>query len=272
MLYGHLINNGKNGVSMSSKLYRLHELINPADSRSLVIDTSNALSVGSLPGLEDFSKAVIPLLSLIDGIVTSPGQARNLSMRTHQDAALIVRGNWTNALRGDDFVLPPEKINYVSLLTPSDALDLGAAALVIHFLLGYEEEIEAKCLHQAVHLSLEGARVGMPILVDVQPTGPRVALWSKAIELGVSYILESGADGIAIPWPGGASLETIQKMAGNVPVWVKPGCLELSDPVFTETLVLGCTGFWLNEGLFTTDDPGGLLRLIAELVHATVEA
>ncbi|MCK4897723.1 MAG: hypothetical protein KAS38_03010, partial [Anaerolineales bacterium] len=121
---------------MNNKLYRLRELVNPIDGRSLVVDTSNGLVLGALPGLEQFGEAVSPLLPLLDGIVTSPGQARNLNTRTRQEAALLVRADWTNALRGDDFVLPPENIEYISLLDPSDALDLGANALVMHFILG----------------------------------------------------------------------------------------------------------------------------------------
>jgi DhnA family fructose-bisphosphate aldolase class Ia len=95
---------------MNNKHYRMSEFINPADGRSLVVDTSNSLVLGVLPGLEHFADAVNPLLPLLDGIVTSPGQARKLGPRTNQEAALLIRADWTNALRGDDFVLPPETI------------------------------------------------------------------------------------------------------------------------------------------------------------------
>ena len=156
---------------MHNKQIRLKELLNPADDRSLVVDTSNGLVLGALPGLEQFSEVVTPLLPSLDGLVTSPGQSRNLGTRTHQEAALIVRADWTNALRGDDFVLPPENIEYLPLLEPGDALDLGANALVMHFILGYEEQIEAQCLKRAVNLALNGLNQGMPLIVDVQPIG-----------------------------------------------------------------------------------------------------
>jgi len=85
---------------MSNKPYRMSELINPADGHSLLVDTSKRLVLGTLPGLEHFIEAVSPLLPLLDGIVTSPGQARKLGPRTRQDAALLIRSDWTNALRG----------------------------------------------------------------------------------------------------------------------------------------------------------------------------
>ena len=257
---------------MENKQYRLKELFRPSDSRSLVVDTSNALVLGALPGLERFKDAVQPLLSLIDGIVTSPGQAHNLGTRTHQQAGLIVRADWTNALRGDDFVLPPENIKYLPLLEPNDALDLGANALVMHFILGYQEQIEADCLNRAVNLALDGLNLGMPLIVDVQPIGPRVVLFNKAVELGVSYALESGADGIAIPWPGRDSFETIQAMCSQTPVWIKPGSLDVDQPELAEALELSAAGLWLDERLFALDDPAVSLQALRDLVHARVEA
>lgn len=257
---------------MHNKQIRLKELLNPADDRSLVVDTSNGLVLGALPGLEQFSEVVTPLLPLLDGLVASPGQSRNLGTRTHQEAALIVRADWTNALRRDDFVLPPENIEYLPLLEPGNALDLGANAMVMHFILGYEEQIEAQCLKRAVNLALDGLNLGMPLIVDVQPIGPRVVLMNKAIELGVSYAIESGADGIVVPWPGTQSFETIQAMSSGLPVWVKPSELETDAPELAEALDLGAAGFWLDERIFAVDDPAATLQALQALVHAPVEA
>jgi DhnA family fructose-bisphosphate aldolase class Ia len=256
---------------MNNKQYRLKELINPIDGRGLIFDTSNGLVFGALPGLEQFGEALAPLLPLLDGVVTSPGQARNLGLRTREQAALIVRSDWTNALRGDDFVLPPENVEYLPLLEVKDTLDLGANALVMHFILGFEEEIEAQCLKRAVNLALDGLSLGMPLIVDVQPIGPRVVLMNKAIELGVSYALESGADGIAIPWPGTASFETIQTMCSSLPVWVKPASLEADSPKLTAALEHGAAGFWLDERIFVNDDPPATMQALHAQVHPLVE-
>ncbi len=50
---------------MNSKQYRMSELLNPADGHSLVIDTSNGLVLGALPGLEHFEEAVQPVAAVI---------------------------------------------------------------------------------------------------------------------------------------------------------------------------------------------------------------
>jgi DhnA family fructose-bisphosphate aldolase class Ia len=221
----------------------------------LIVETSGGLSLGPLPGLENFAAGVRPILPLVDGVVCSPGQARKLSGRTRRDAALLLRADWTNALRDPDFVLPPETISHLPLISPESALDLGASALVLYFLLGYAEEIEAGCLRRTVQTALAGAAVGMPLIVDVQPLGPRVVLHKKAIELGVSYAMEAGADGVAIPWPGQDSFKTIITMAAEVPVWVKPSALEEAQAEFSQALELGGTGVWLHEGVFARPEP-----------------
>ena len=255
---------------MISKRYRMHELINPADDRSLVVNTSSGLSLGALPGLEDYTTAVTPLLPWIDGVVASPGQSRNLMSRSRTEAGLLISGDWTNAFRGQDFVLPPEHIQYIPLIGAQDALDLGANALVMNFLLGHEETIDAQCIKRVVQLALEGSTMGMPLIVDVHPIGPRVVLQPKAIELGVSYALEGGADGIAIPWPGGASFVDIQTMAAEVPVWVKP---QTADPTATELdemFAAGVTNLWLDESIFAGDDPLATVQAFAGLIHAQI--
>lgn len=252
---------------MSSKSYRLREFINPADHHSLIVGTSAGLMLGSLPGLEHFSDAVTSILPLVDGVICSPGQARKLSGRTRQDAALLVRADWTNALRGADFVLPPEIISHIPLLTPQDALDLGASALVLYFLLGNTEEIEAGCLRRTVQTALDGAQIGMPLIVDVQPVGPRVVLYKKAVELGVSYALEGGADGVAVPWPGKDSFETIMTMAAEIPIWVKPSTLEGAEAELSQAMELGGTGLWLGEEVFAQPEPGNSLTAFSAQMH-----
>jgi DhnA family fructose-bisphosphate aldolase class Ia len=252
---------------MDSKAYRLRELINPADGHSLVVDASAGLSLGPLPGLEQFAPAVQQVLPLVDGLIASPGKVNNLTGRTRSDAALLVRADWTNALRESDFVLPPEHISHLPLLSPLDALDLGASAMVVYFLLGFEEQIEAGCLRNTVHLALEGTKVGMPLITDVQAIGPRVVLESKAIELGVSYSLEAGADGVAVRWPGEASFRTIIAMASGVPVWIKPSQLPVLDSELQQVLDLGGSGLWLDHQLFAVENFPRLLEAIDGQLH-----
>jgi DhnA family fructose-bisphosphate aldolase class Ia len=182
----------------------------------------------------------------------------------------LVRADWTSALRSQDFVLPPETISHIPLLSPMEGLDLGASALILYFLLGYDEQIEAGCLKNTVQLALQGGQIGLPLIVDVQPNGPRVVLRGKAIELGVSYALEGGADGVAIPWPGRASLESILKMMAGLPVWIKPTSIEAMGNELPDALDLGAAGLWLDERLFALDAPKATLVMLRAQVHQLI--
>ena len=235
--------------------YRIREFVNPADQRSLVVDTSAGMVLGARPGLERFGAATKPILPHVDGIVTSPGQARYLNQRTRQDAALLIRTDWMNSLRGEDFVLPPETTYSIALVDVTDVLDLGASAIVMHMPLGYPETIEADSVKRMVSFALAGAEKGLPLIVDVLATGSRIVLLNKAIELGVSLALEGGASGIVIPWPGSESFQTIMKMVDDVPVWIKPEQPDPNNPLIQEALDLGAVGIWLGDDLFAEADP-----------------
>jgi DhnA family fructose-bisphosphate aldolase class Ia len=247
-------------------MLRMKEFFNGADSRSLIIDVSAGMVLGALPGLEDFAATLRPSLALVDGVVCAPGRLRGLEGRTKQEAGLLMRMDWSNSRRGRDFVLPPAQIRTFPLFSAKEASDFGAVGMAISFLLGYEEDIEAACMKATVTLALEGKAVGMPLVVEVCPTGPRVSLPGKAVELGASYALEGGADVIALPYPGTASLKTISQFV-SVPWLVKPTSFAAAEKEVEEALALDGAGVWLDHTLFSLADPQQTLQWLAELVH-----
>ncbi len=233
----------------------------------MLLDASAGLSLGALPGLEDFSASVHPVLSWLDGLVCGPGQLRRLVSPIRSNPALLVRMDWTNTLRGDAFPLPPETATHIFILEANDALELGATGMVISFLLGYEEAIEAACLKAAVQLSLAGKDLGLPLVVEVRPSGPRVSLPGKAVELGASYALESGADVIIVPYPGLDSLKTISVMV-SVPWLLKPTSAEKTACEWEEALGLGTSGLWLDH---TWLGPSSPLKQYSDRLHKLPE-
>ncbi len=247
---------------------RLREFLRSKDGRGVIVDTSAGLALGSLPGLDDFGSGVRPILAAADGVVCSPGQLRRLTARTHGDAALLVRVDWTNTLRGADFALPPAESHRVPLLGAREAFDLWAVAMVASFLLGYEEEIEAACLQNCVQWALEGKALGLPLVVEARPTGPRVAIPDKAVELCASYALEAGADVIVVPYPGSRALEEIGQFV-SVPWLCKPSSPEAEAEV-VEALERGAAGAWLDHSLFSQPDPAAAVKRLAGLAHQAV--
>jgi len=241
--------------------------IRPADNRSLMVDASAGLSLGVLPGLDDFSQAVQPCLAELDGLVCSPGQLRRLTGLTKAQAGLLVRVDWNNTLRGKDFALPVSQPYRVPILTAQDAFELGAVGMVTTFLLGYEEEVEAACLKSVVQLALEGKARGLPLVVEIQATGPRVSLPGKAVELGASYALEGGADVIAVPYPARDSLKTIGAFV-SVPWLVRPTSLKEAAAELDAAMGCGAAGLWLDGAVFGEPDPVAVLAGLRSQVHA----
>ena len=245
--------------------YRLMEFLPTSGKPALLFDTSAGLSLGALPGLEDFGSAVRPILSLVDGVVCSPGQLRRLENRTRNDAALLVRMDWTNTLRDAAFPLPPEMAIQINLLDAGDAVALGAAGMVTTFLLGYEETVEAGCQKAVVQLALSGKAFGIPLLVEVRTSGPRVSLPGKAVELGASYALEGGADGVIIPYPGPTSLKTIASMVNSIPWFLKCTSTGTVFSEWEEASRLGAAGLWLDHAWLA---PGVQLIQAVECVRS----
>jgi DhnA family fructose-bisphosphate aldolase class Ia len=250
--------------------YRLREFIHFQDHHSVMVDVSAGLALGALPGLEDFQAGVAPVLPVIDGLVCSPGQLRRIERRKQDEAGLLVRLDWTNVLRGPDFVLPPSRPQRVPLLSARDASDLGACGMVISFLLGYEEEVEAACMKDTVQLALEGKAVGLPLVVEVRPTGSRVSLYGKAVELGASYALEGGADVIVIPNPGKESLKTVAAFV-SVPWLMKASSLASAAQELEDVLALGGTGLWLDHAVFDQSKPAEQLKALRHQLHPSLE-
>ena len=210
----------------------------------------------------------------MDGLVCSPGQMARRPQGLPGSSgmpALLVRMDWSNTLRGAASPLPPHTPHRVPLLDARDALESGATAMVSTFLLGYDEELEARCLHDTVQWALTGKELGLPLVVEVVPSGPRVSLPGKAVELGASYALEGGADAIVVPFPGQASLKTIGAFL-SVPWLLKPSDLAAAPAELAQALDAGAAGLWLDHAILAEPSPAGALRHLAAALDARPNA
>jgi DhnA family fructose-bisphosphate aldolase class Ia len=220
----------------------LHKLEHP----TLFLDTSGGISLGPLPGLEEFKKTIPAILPSVDGLICSAGLLHRLTDIEGLDATLLVRMDWTNTLRDSSFPLPPLTPKHLAILEPKDALALEANGMVLDLLLGYEDAIEAHCLKVAVQLALAGRELGLPLIVEVRPNGPHIAMFSKAVELGAALAQECGADGIVLPYPGMDSLKNIATMVA-VPWFLKPHTVTTITMEWEESCDLGSAGLWLDH-------------------------
>lgn len=205
------------------KILRLSEFWQEGQ-KSLLVDATLPGALGPLPGLESPSVLVEQLATLADGLILNPGLADRFADRFSGKlgAAPLVRLDWTNVARPADFCLPLHTPRRVSLASPTDAVQMGATAAVASLLLGFDEEFEAHNIQAIAFAAREAVRVSLPLLADIHLAGPKVdpARRDAAIELGVSFMVEAGADGIFLPLPSAKSLRLLLEYA-PIPLFIR---------------------------------------------------
>ena len=213
-----------------------------------MVDATLPGALGPLPGLESPSQLVEHLAPLAEGLILNPGLAERYADRFvgKRGAALLVRLDWTNVMRPDDFALPLHTPQRVSLATPLDAVQVGATAGVMNLLLGYDEDFEAHNIQAIAFFCRESVRISLPLLADIHLVGPKIDLTKRdgAIELGVSFMVEAGTDGIILPLPSTKALRLLLDYA-PVPLFVRvdaPAELEQQSRAISDALTMGVAG------------------------------
>lgn len=222
--------------------------------KSLLADISMPGALGPMPGLDRPSEAVRQLAPLVEGLIVNPGIADSqvAAFSGKAGAAPLVRLDWTNAQRPADFVLPPAQIHRVALGTAEDALQLGACAAVTTLLLGYDEDFEARNVQSISFLARACDQISLPLFAEVRPVGPKVepAKYDGAVQLGVSFMVEGGADAISIPLPGAKALALLLEFA-PVPLFLQvddAASLANEDAgALIDALNAGCAGIVLGS-------------------------
>lgn len=217
--------------------------------KSLLADISLTSVLGAMPGLETAAQAVNTLAPLVDGLIINPGVAEKQSTAFvgKLGAAALVRLDWSNAERPEDFVIPPAEVRRVSIAQPEDALQLGASAAVVSLLLGYDENFEAKNIQSISFTARACAQIALPLIVEVQLIGPKIdpAKFDGAVQLGVNFMVEGGCDALIIPQPGPDALAALVEYS-PVPLFIKVDDVAQPRPL-QDALRTGCAGICLSS-------------------------
>ena len=197
-------------------------------SKSLLLDTTIAACLGATPRMEDLKSVFQSSNGIFDGIIVNPGQMEHLAheLAGKNRAAPLVRVDWTNAYRDQDFCLPVTEVKRVAISSAADVMSLGGSAAVATLLMGFGDEFEAENIRSISHLVRSAYALSLPVLVDIRPIGSGVSdiNFEDSIKLGVSFMMEAGVDALIVP---NCRLETL-KLIGNwstVPVIVRSDIL-----------------------------------------------
>jgi DhnA family fructose-bisphosphate aldolase class Ia len=255
------INVGKN--------IRMSDFIDSRDKRCLMLDLTDASSVGAGTGVEDISEALRECNTSFDAVILNPGQLEHHAplIGGKLRAAPLVRIDWTNAYRGKDFCLPASEVTRVAVSDGEDALTLGASGVVATLLLGYGEDLEAENIRSISLLARECYRLSLPLVVDIRPIGDKITPdnYMGSIKLGTSFMMEAGADALILPECDADTCRLIGKWT-TIPVMLRldeiPG-----DGKANMILAAGITGIVLTQRILELSTIGEQLPSLRQLIH-----
>jgi DhnA family fructose-bisphosphate aldolase class Ia len=235
------------------KSIRISDILN---SKSLLLDTTIASCVGATPHLEDLPGVLHNCNGIFDGIIVNPGQMEHLSteLSGKNRAAPLVRVDWTNAYRDEDFCLPASDVKRVEISQAEDIMALGGSAAVATLLMGFGDEFEAENIRSISRLLRASYELSLPVFIDVRPIGPAVneVNFEDTIKLSVSFMMEAGADALIVP---DCSQETL-KLIGS---WSTVPVIVRSDQLFSISEVnklfsLNIAGILFSEKILESDN------------------
>jgi DhnA family fructose-bisphosphate aldolase class Ia len=235
------------------KAIRLSDIL---AGESLLLDTTLASSTGASPALENLAGVLQHANRRFDGIIVNPGQLEHLpsELAGKNRAAPLVRVDWTNAYRDRDFCLPVQTVKRVEISTAEDVMNLGGSAAVATLLMGFGDEFEAENIRSISHLLRSAYQLSLPVFVDIRPIGPAVSEinFEDAIKLGVSFMMEAGADALIVPVCSAETLNLIGNWS-TVPVIVRSDAL-ISRAVCQGFFKSKMAGILFSEKILETQD------------------
>lgn len=238
------------------KSIRINDILN---SKSFLLDTTIVSCLGATPQLEDLRSVLQTSARIFDGIILNPGQMEHLALEVagKNRAAPLVRVDWTNAYRDQDFCLPVQQVQRVEISSAEDVMLLGGSAAVATLLMGFGDEFEAENIRSISRLLREAYELSLPVFVDIRPIGPEVSTFNfeDVIKLGVSFMMEAGADALIIPNSTQETLKLIANWA-TVPVIVRCERL-LKQEEAPAIFELGIRGILYSEKIL--EDPKQLI-------------
>jgi len=188
-----------------------------------------------------------------------------------------MRLDWTNSFRDNSFPLPASEITRAIIAHPEDALRLGASAVVIYLLLGFDEDFESKNIADIANFARKCVNLSIPLIVDLHLNGPKIneKNWSDSVKLGVGMMVEAGVDGLIIPDTNQSTFNTLLKFS-PIPLFLHSSIEELLNKQtnkhpWTEKLEKGFNGFCLGKELFESKSKYTVEELTKksfELIHS----
>lgn len=219
-----------------------------------------------------------------DGLLLSPGQARSAARVFAQAGApaLLLRIDWMNALRlgkaNNVNSLPSASLKNTMLYSVEHAVSVGATAVVVYYVVGYNELFETQslknCAMVAEHCVVHGLPLVLePLLISGKTNGSRD---TEMLVDAARMARELGADLLKIPYTGDPRTFRDLVRAVDIPVLVLGGAKsdreEDGYEMVQEALEAGAAGVVFGRKVVNSPDPGQVVQNLVRLVHGRQKA
>jgi len=252
---------------------RLGRLFNSETGRSFITAVDHGVTIGVPAGAENIVATLEKIVAgSPDAVLVSPGTLEKAGQVFAQrgSPSPIVRADW---IINDPYINDLGE-GYRVLITPSEALALGADAVVMFLMIGANDgQLFADNVRAVAQGAQEAHRVGLPLIVEVVLWGTRIEDKKDADRLawGSRMAVELGADAIKTEYTGDP--ESMRKIIDTcgAPVLLLGGSKSSNPEALWQgtraAIEAGAKGVIYGRNVWQADDPVGVSRHLREIIH-----
>lgn len=263
--------------SSVGKKIRLGRLMNPENSRGVVIAYSHSFILGPQNGTESSERmeSTLSQCAAANAIMLPPGLIGRFSSTFEGPSApgLVVHLDWTNFSQK---VFPHDQGAQTDVATIAEVVASGADAVMTYLLLGYDDpERDAAEIRRNALIARECEKWGVGLIIE-----PRYAQERKFPERKTDLAIMSyycrvsadlGADIVKCIWPG--SVEAMSTIVDScpAPVLVAGGAYDDSQPdaalaLARDVVEAGANGMIVGRNVYQSVEPARTLAQIQSIV------
>lgn len=268
-------------MSSVGKQIRMSKLFDQKSGKSVIIPLDHGLPMGPLVGLTNVSDTLGKIIAGgCDAVILTPGQVKGGAhfFYGRDSPSLILRLDWTSMFRS---TLPRSGGAHTLIASVSDAIGLGATAVITYLFIGYEnDDLESVNISNVAKITREADRLGVPHVVEAMGRGPRIQGREtdlEVVKLAVRMAGEIGADMVKTDYTGSSDSFKEVVDSSPVPVLVAGGTKTQTPQqallMVSQAMQAGAAGIFVGRNAFQASNPTAMVRALRLIVHekATVD-
>ncbi len=252
---------------MIGKKIRMDRIMDRNTKKTILVPMDHGVSMGPIPGISNISETIDKVVEGgANAVVIHKGIVKSGYRGYGSDVGLMIHLNGSTSLAPD----PNAK---VPVCNPEEAIRKGADGVSIHVNIGASNE--GRMLKDLAETSEICDHLGLPLLAMMYPRGPKIKDPKEHIGLVSRVAFELGADIIKTSYTGDHdSFARVVDAVCGTPVVIAGGektSTKESLQTIKDAMNAGSAGVACGRNVFQHDDPTGMVKAIADIVHKNAE-